>query len=143
MILVLDLVMQPAPQDCMGDACEQGGSEACAVHWCAAQGSACAPHVLLCSVLQNMYIKEDGAAVGGGKRARTTGSYSGTSTGGYEAGSKGASYAPVSNTKDNPPCNTLFIGNLSDSVDEGELQGLFGAQPVSHRLQQQYQLSST
>lgn len=39
-------------------------------------------------------------------------------------------YGPVSNTKDNPPCNTLFVGNLSDGVDEGELQGLFSNQPV-------------
>lgn len=34
-------------------------------------------------------------------------------------------YAAVSNTKDNPPCNTLFVGNLGDTVDEAELQGLF------------------
>jgi RNA recognition motif-containing protein len=39
-------------------------------------------------------------------------------------------YAAVSNTKDNPPCNTLFVGNLGDTVEEAELQGLFGAQPV-------------
>ena len=35
-------------------------------------------------------------------------------------------YAPISNTKDNPPCNTLFIGNLGDSVSEAEMRGLFG-----------------
>lgn len=34
-------------------------------------------------------------------------------------------YAPITNTKDNPPCNTLFIGNLGDSVNEGEMRGLF------------------
>jgi hypothetical protein len=34
-------------------------------------------------------------------------------------------YAPISNTKDNPPCNTLFIGNLGDSVNEAEMRGLF------------------
>ena len=39
-------------------------------------------------------------------------------------------YAPVSNSGDNPPCNTLFVGNLSDGVNEGELQALFSSQPV-------------
>ena len=32
----------------------------------------------------------------------------------------------VSNTKDNPPCNTLFVGNLGDGVSEAELRQLFG-----------------
>ena len=35
----------------------------------------------------------------------------------------------VSNTKDNPPCSTLFVGNLGDQVSEQELIGLFSAQP--------------
>eukprot|EP00898_Chlorokybus_atmophyticus_P006500 jgi/Chlat1/6851/Chrsp51S06534 len=35
---------------------------------------------------------------------------------------------PVQNLKDNPPCNTLFIGNLSESVSEQELRGLFATQ---------------
>lgn len=35
----------------------------------------------------------------------------------------------VSNTKDNPPCSTLFIGNLGDTVSEAELINLFKAQP--------------
>ncbi|KAL5973944.1 hypothetical protein ACLOJK_030603 [Asimina triloba] len=38
-------------------------------------------------------------------------------------------YAPVQNTKDNPPCNTLFIGNLGENVIEEELRGLFSTQP--------------
>ncbi|KAK1608660.1 hypothetical protein QYE76_032333 [Lolium multiflorum] len=38
-------------------------------------------------------------------------------------------YAPVQNTKDNPPCNTLFIGNLGETVVEEELRGLFCLQP--------------
>ncbi|XP_058067880.1 uncharacterized protein LOC131217126 [Magnolia sinica] len=38
-------------------------------------------------------------------------------------------YAPVHNTKDNPPCNTLFIGNLGENIIEEELRGLFSAQP--------------
>ena len=37
-----------------------------------------------------------------------------------------AMYAPVKNEKDNPPCNTLFIGNLSDNVDEDEIRAVFG-----------------
>nr|GMD35413.1 RNA-binding protein with multiple splicing 2 [Ipomoea batatas] len=40
-----------------------------------------------------------------------------------------SSYVPVQNTKDNPPCNTLFIGNLGENINEEELRGLFTAQP--------------
>jgi hypothetical protein len=36
----------------------------------------------------------------------------------------------VSNTRDNPPCNTLFIGNLGEAVDDTELSTLFSSQPV-------------
>ena len=35
----------------------------------------------------------------------------------------------VSNTKDNAPCSTLFVGNLGDTVSEPELMALFSAQP--------------
>ncbi|CAL9200709.1 unnamed protein product, partial [Musa hybrid cultivar] len=38
-------------------------------------------------------------------------------------------YAPVQNNKDNPPCNTLFIGNLGENVNEEEVRGLFSIQP--------------
>ncbi|XP_030546832.2 U2 small nuclear ribonucleoprotein B'' isoform X1 [Rhodamnia argentea] len=38
-------------------------------------------------------------------------------------------YVPVQNMKDNPPCNTLFIGNLGENVNEEELRGLFSVQP--------------
>lgn len=38
-------------------------------------------------------------------------------------------FSPVSNRGDNPPCNTLFIGNLGDHTDEGELRALFALQP--------------
>lgn len=38
-------------------------------------------------------------------------------------------YAPVTNSNDNPPCNTLFIGNLGAGVSETELRGIFGSQP--------------
>ncbi|KAG6509910.1 hypothetical protein ZIOFF_027917 [Zingiber officinale] len=37
-------------------------------------------------------------------------------------------YAPVQNTKDNPPCNTLFIGNLGENVNEEEVKALFSVQ---------------
>ncbi|KAI8544798.1 hypothetical protein RHMOL_Rhmol08G0322700 [Rhododendron molle] len=40
-----------------------------------------------------------------------------------------SSYVPVQNIKDNPPCNTLFIGNLGENVNEDELRGLFIMQP--------------
>eukprot|EP00878_Enallax_costatus_P012860 GHUV01013428.1.p1 GENE.GHUV01013428.1~~GHUV01013428.1.p1 ORF type:complete len:205 (+),score=45.62 GHUV01013428.1:76-690(+) len=85
---------------------------------------------------KNMYIKD--APEAGAKRMRTTGGYTGGGGGSSYSGGAGSRaptgvYAPVSNTKDNPPCNTLFIGNLSDNVDEGELQGLFSTQPVRHK----------
>ncbi|KAJ7952026.1 putative RNA-binding protein with multiple splicing [Quillaja saponaria] len=40
-----------------------------------------------------------------------------------------SSYVPIQNTKDNPPCNTLFIGNLGENINEEELRGLFNRQP--------------
>eukprot|EP00897_Mesotaenium_endlicherianum_P003737 jgi/Mesen1/3391/ME000192S02556 len=40
-----------------------------------------------------------------------------------------AGYAPVRNNKDNPPCNTLFIGNLGESTSEAEVRSLFSSQP--------------
>ncbi|XP_031376346.1 cell wall integrity protein scw1-like isoform X1 [Punica granatum] len=39
------------------------------------------------------------------------------------------SYLPVQNTKDNPPCNTLFIGKLGENINEEELRGLFSIEP--------------
>lgn len=43
-------------------------------------------------------------------------------------------FAPVTNRFDNAPCNTLFIGNLGDGVDENELQSLFCTQPGFQQL---------
>lgn len=43
-------------------------------------------------------------------------------------------YAPVKNEKDNPPCNTLFIGNLGENVNENELRNAFGPQPGFQQL---------
>lgn len=31
---------------------------------------------------------------------------------------------------DNAPCNTLFVGNLADTVDENEMRNLFAGAPV-------------
>jgi hypothetical protein len=38
-------------------------------------------------------------------------------------------FSPVTNHRDNAPCNTLFIGNLGDAVSEVELRALFATQP--------------
>ncbi|XP_058113837.1 uncharacterized protein LOC131256814 [Magnolia sinica] len=43
-------------------------------------------------------------------------------------------YAPVQKTKDNPPCNTLFIGNLGENVIEEEVRELFDVQPGYKQL---------
>jgi RNA recognition motif-containing protein len=40
-----------------------------------------------------------------------------------------STFSPVTNHRDNPPCNTLFIGNLGDAVSEVELRALFSTQP--------------
>jgi hypothetical protein len=32
---------------------------------------------------------------------------------------------------DNPPCNTLFVGNLAETINEAELMSLFQPHPVS------------
>lgn len=63
------------------------------------------------------YIKDDSST----KRSRYDGQYSayGGYGGGYGYGAPPqphGGYQAVSNTKDNPPCNTLFIGNLGDGV---------------------------
>ena len=36
---------------------------------------------------------------------------------------------PATNYRDNPPCNTLFVGNLGDGTSEVELRALFACQP--------------
>ncbi|KAL2612527.1 hypothetical protein R1flu_024219 [Riccia fluitans] len=54
-----------------------------------------------------------------------------------------AGYAPVQNTKDNPPCNTLFIGNLGEATSEAELRGLFSSQPGFRQMKVLRQGKST
>lgn len=92
--------------------------------------------VLRCEMARkNMYIKDDSST----KRSRYDGqfaSYGGASAYAapapyYGGGAAAASpqpqgYQAISNTKDNPPCNTLFIGNLGDATDENELRQIFG-----------------
>jgi hypothetical protein len=67
-------------------------------------------------ILTRRYIKDDSST----KRSRYDGQYSayGGYGGGYGYGAapQPAGYQAISNTKDNPPCNTLFIGNLGDGV---------------------------
>lgn len=43
-------------------------------------------------------------------------------------------YAPIKNERDNLPCNTLFIGNLGEHVEESELQSVYGNQPGFQQL---------
>ncbi|BDA43084.1 probable cell wall integrity protein scw1 at C-terminar half [Coccomyxa sp. Obi] len=101
--------------------------------------------VLRCEMARkNMYIKDDAAAAA--KRGRmeyspypsapsptpSAGAYYAPAT--APAPVQPRSYVPVNNTKDNPPCNTLFIGNLSESTNEDELRGLFVGQPGFRQL---------
>ncbi|GAX74382.1 hypothetical protein CEUSTIGMA_g1830.t1 [Chlamydomonas eustigma] len=105
--------------------------------------------VLRCEMARkNMYIKEDPTI----KRPRTSGmyvppgvsapppasyapppmpsrapaAYGGGSSLGYSGSGSGGSYG-MGAAGDNPPCNTLFIGNLGDAVSEQELRSLFAA----------------
>lgn len=104
--------------------------------------------VLRCEMARkNMYIKDDPAI----KRPRTSAYSSGPAIGamggnGPMAGGMPPSYSsrppsmhgagagrssgPVSSAEDNPPCNTLYIGNLGDAVSEAELKAVFGASPA-------------
>eukprot|EP00249_Psilotum_nudum_P007051 c20272_g1_i1 orf=522-1514(+) len=54
-----------------------------------------------------------------------------------------AGYAPVQNIKDNPPCNTLFIGNLGEATTEAELRGIFSSRPGFRQMKVLRQGKST
>ncbi|GFH20054.1 cell wall integrity protein scw1, partial [Haematococcus lacustris] len=93
------------------------------------------PHsyVLRCEMARkNMYIRNEDPAL---KRARVGGGgYAGTSY--PPSASSAAPYRPSQpysgsggSPADNPPCNTLFVGNLSETVSEAELHAIFGNQP--------------
>jgi hypothetical protein len=68
---------------------------------------------------------------GGGGGGGGSLSISGSLGGGYPARAHVAQlgFAPVTNLNDNPPCNTLFIGNLCDEVDERDLRAVMEPQP--------------
>jgi len=38
-----------------------------------------------------------------------------------------SNFFQLQNIKDNPPCNTLFIGNLGENINEEELRSLLSA----------------
>lgn len=65
---------------------------------------------------KNMYLRDDYGA----KRQRVSGT----------DGGELSQFSPGKGNRENPPCNTLFIGNLSEGVSKQELEGLFGHQQV-------------
>eukprot|EP01023_Acetabularia_acetabulum_P033817 TRINITY_DN3166_c1_g1_i2.p1 TRINITY_DN3166_c1_g1~~TRINITY_DN3166_c1_g1_i2.p1 ORF type:complete len:317 (+),score=71.80 TRINITY_DN3166_c1_g1_i2:189-1139(+) len=90
-------------------------------------------YILRCEMARkNMFIKEEAFAA---KRDAVFGSgylpsqYGGLGFAAAAAPVRPQAYGQITNVRDNPPCNTLFIGNLSDNVDENELRGLFSTQP--------------
>jgi hypothetical protein len=54
-----------------------------------------------------------------------------SSSSGGQPGSSWVSlgFAPMTNLNDNAPCNTLFIGNLCNQIDEADLRAVFQPQP--------------
>ncbi|KIY93656.1 hypothetical protein MNEG_14306 [Monoraphidium neglectum] len=86
---------------------------------------------------KNMYLKSAGPGGAGGAGGAGMGglfaSPLGSPTGVLPMHLAGplrpASFSPVTNLRDNPPCNTLFIGNLGDNVNEAELRALMSSQP--------------
>ncbi|PNW79726.1 hypothetical protein CHLRE_08g364700v5 [Chlamydomonas reinhardtii] len=70
---------------------------------------------------------------GGGGGGGVSGGYSRPGSFGGPGGGGGAAAAAAARD-DNPPCNTLFVGNLSDSVDENELRSLFSGSPGFRQL---------
>lgn len=73
------------------------------------------------------FTRDDGhAAQGGGKRPRFE---SGPGARTYDSGAGAVALGGSAIPGDNPPCSTLFIGNLADAVREEELTELFQAQP--------------
>eukprot|EP01024_Parvocaulis_polyphysoides_P054167 TRINITY_DN545_c0_g1_i1.p1 TRINITY_DN545_c0_g1~~TRINITY_DN545_c0_g1_i1.p1 ORF type:complete len:334 (-),score=56.16 TRINITY_DN545_c0_g1_i1:3544-4545(-) len=89
-------------------------------------------YILRCEMARkNMYIKEDAFAAAAKRQQIYPAQYL-YGMDGYAAAAapvRPQAYGQVTNVRDNPPCNTLFIGNLSDNVDETELRTLFTQQP--------------
>lgn len=93
-------------------------------------------HALRCELARkNMYIKEDPTL----KKPRFNGGFTAPPpafpgaaapyAGAVAGPVQPAGFAPVTNANDNPPCSTLFVGNLGDNISEAELRGVFGNQP--------------
>mmetsp|Transcript_15355 Transcript_15355/g.42921 ORF Transcript_15355/g.42921 Transcript_15355/m.42921 type:complete len:326 (+) Transcript_15355:234-1211(+) len=94
--------------------------------------------VLRCEMAhKNMYFKDADPTAKRPKHAAPApgyeqyGAYPGYS---YPPPAQPAAYQQMTNTKDNPPCNTLFIGNLGDHVNEVELRALFSHLPGFSQL---------
>lgn len=45
-----------------------------------------------------------------------------------------AGMAAGGGSKESSPCNTLFLANLGDNIDDGELRAVFGAHPGFKQL---------
>jgi len=86
---------------------------------------------------KNMFFKDDHGP-GAAKRPRFAGSFPASAPPATTYVASGATnvqpvqpkgFAEVTNIGDNPPCSTLFVGNLGDDVVEAELHGLFAPHP--------------
>jgi hypothetical protein len=97
---------------------------------------------------KNMYLHDGAPPAGGGPKRMRTGEYGdggggmgggGMGGGGMGGGGMGGDRrggqrsAGGLQQQDNPPCNTLFVGNLGASVDREELERVFSTQPVGRR----------
>ena len=100
------------------------------------------PYLLRCEMARkNMYIGMKDAESGAQKRVRANGE--GLAPGAHHYGFQangaypkhhphGKPSTPIPD--DNPPCNTLFVGNLGDSIQETDLHGVFGELPGFKQL---------
>jgi hypothetical protein len=103
---------------------------------------------------KNMYIQDGGGAPAGGPKRLRAGpgefrpSGLGLPPGGAPGGLQHAHQVQLSQQQqgqqgmgrgaprgglqahDNPPCSTLFVGNLGQGADKEELERVFGTQPV-------------
>lgn len=89
---------------------------------------------------KNMYLKDDPASKRPRLNPAAPTAFSGPAPTPYQHAPvipspvRPQGYAAITNSKDNPPCNTLFIGNLGDTVSDAELKGLFGSQQGFRQL---------
>lgn len=90
---------------------------------------------------KNMYMRDEAAATTAGpKRSRGA-----PGAPGFEGAPSGYGGPPPPgaprgaapggpSTRDNPPCNTLFVGNLGEAASEAELHTIFSPQPGFQQL---------